>query len=276
MTPMLNARQREIVELLRREGQQSIQKLAERYLVATQTIRRDINQLCDYGLARRVHGGVASLTDLRNVGYHARRQTREEVKRLMAAAVAAKIPNGSTVFLGIGTSVQFVAEALSDHEELTIVTNNLDVASILCAARHLEVHMAPGVVRPDDRDVAGLATIAFFQRFVANFGVIGAGALDPERGVLDFDHREREVADVILANARTRVLVADASKWRRTASNVSCGFENLDLFVTDAVPAAAREALTGRCGAVIETAPSADGERAANAVDDRRERPMER
>ena len=77
----------------------------------------DLNQLCEAGLARRIHGGVALPASTRNVSFLSRRATNVGAKAAMARACAARIPDGASVFLGIGTSVALVAQALTEHRE---------------------------------------------------------------------------------------------------------------------------------------------------------------
>ena len=235
----LNERQREIVELIKQSGLQSINDLAARFDVTTQTIRRDINALCDEGLARRVHGGVVPPSNPVNLNFRARQILNEADKRDIGQQTARLIPSGASVLLGIGTTVQYVAEALVDHADMTIVTNNLEVASILCNAASAEVHVVGGVLRSDDRDVVGGATLRGFARFVADCCVIGAGALDPHHGLLDFKPIDADICDVILSQARKRILVADHSKWAKNAKNRVAGFERIDTLVTDRLPPAA-------------------------------------
>ncbi|SEO97585.1 transcriptional regulator, DeoR family [Salinihabitans flavidus] len=235
----LNDRQREIVALIRRSGLQSINRLADRFGVATQTIRRDINGLCDHGLARRVHGGVVAPSNPVNLNFSARRILNEDAKRAIARAAACEIPNGSTVLLGIGTTVQYTAEALMEHADLTIITNNLEVATLLCIADSAEVHLLGGILRSDDRDVVGGRTLHDISRFVADVGVIGAGALDPEHGITDFKSIDAEIGRAILAQSRRAILVADGAKWKKRASHRVAGFDRIDSFVTDAIEHAA-------------------------------------
>ena len=51
-----------IIGLIREHGFMSIEQLAKILVVTPQTIRRDINQLCEENILRRYHGG-ASLGD---------------------------------------------------------------------------------------------------------------------------------------------------------------------------------------------------------------------
>lgn len=238
MTPTsnLNDRQRQIVEQLRAEGLLSINDLSDLFEVATQTIRRDINDLCDQGLARRVHGGVAPPSNPVNLNFRARSILNEQTKRAIAQAAAALIPPGSTVLLGIGTTVQYVAEALAQTPDTTIVTNNLEVATLLCNSPSCEVHVVAGQLRPEDRDLAGASVLNGYSRFLADFGVIGAGALDSEFGLLDYKQFDAEVSNVIQSSARKVLCVADHSKWNRTAPHRVSGLSHLDALITDKLP----------------------------------------
>lgn len=232
----LNDRQRQIVKQLRAEGLLSINDLSELFGVATQTIRRDINDLCDQGLARRVHGGVAPPSNPVNLNFRSRAILNEQSKRAIAQTAAARIPPGSTVLLGIGTTVQYVAEELAHTPDTTIVTNNLEVARLLCNAPSCEVHVVAGQLRPEDRDLVGASVLNGYSRFLADFGVIGAGALDAEFGLLDYKQFDAEVSNVIQSSARQVLLVADHSKWNRGAAHRVTGFSQLDEFVTDRLP----------------------------------------
>ncbi|MBT8153321.1 DeoR/GlpR family DNA-binding transcription regulator [Epibacterium ulvae] len=232
----LNVRQREIVERLRETGQQSINELADLYGVATQTIRRDTNALCDQGLARRVHGGVAPPANPVNLNFRARSILNEAPKRAISAAAAAMVPPGSTVLLGIGTTVQYTAEALMQTPDITLVTNNLEVASLMCGVDHNEVHLVGGQLRAEDRDLVGPGTLDGYRRFVADFGIVSCGALDPDHGVLDYKQFDADVSNTIRRAARQHLLLADDSKWQNRARHRVYDFHTADHFITNRLP----------------------------------------
>ncbi|WP_108395499.1 DeoR/GlpR family DNA-binding transcription regulator [Devosia submarina] len=233
---LLSGRQRDILALIETEGAQYIEDLAARYHLTTQTIRRDINVLCDLGFARRFHGGVSVPVEGRNISINARAVLNSAAKQRIAQRVAAAIEPGSTVFMGIGSTVQFVAEALRKHPGLTIVTNNIDVALTLCETPHIEVHMTGGLLRHNDRDVVGADVLRFFEKFYASYAVIGAGALHPANGVLDFSYSEAQITEALIANSRTTILAADSSKWSRGASVKVVPFSKIHRLYTDEYP----------------------------------------
>lgn len=234
--PRLSQRQNDILARIGAGGAQQIDKLAQEYGLTTQSVRRDINVLCALGLARRLHGGVDLPVMPQNTPINARASLHGDAKRLIAARIAQDIPNGSTVFLGIGTTVRFTAEAMRGHTGLTVVTNNVDVALILGDVEGIELHLAGGVWRANDRDLVGPETIRYFEKFHATHAVVGAGGLHPTSGALDFSYGDAEVTNAILQNSRTRYLAADVSKWMRSAAVRVAPLSGFTFFVTDQLP----------------------------------------
>lgn len=233
---MLNERQDRILALLNHRGELEVEQLSEQFSVSTQTIRKDLNQLCELGLARRIHGGVSLPASALNLSYGSREQLNAGVKHKMAQALAARIPDGSTLMLGIGTSVAHLARALSQHQRLRVLTNNLDVAGVLCEYPAIQVLVIGGHLRHNDRDMVGEPVTRTLDQYRVDFGIVGAGGLHPDDGVLDFDPQEADVSRAILRNARQRVLLADASKWSRSPMVKVAGFDSIDLLVCDALP----------------------------------------
>jgi len=236
MDPRLSERQNDILSRISARGAQQIDRLAQDYGLTSQSIRRDINALCALGLARRLHGGVDLPVLPQNTPINARAGLHGTSKRLIAARVARDIPDGSTVFMGIGTTVRYTAEALRGHSGLTVITNNVDVALILGDVEGIELHLAGGVWRPNDRDLIGSDAIRYFEKFHATHAVVGAGGLHPTGGVLDFSYGEAQITNAILQNSRTRYLAADASKWLGSAGVRVAPFSQFTHFVTDWIP----------------------------------------
>src|SRR3546814_16033023 len=65
------------------------------------------------------------------VDYSARKILMAEEKRHIAQAAARHVPDGVSLFINIGTTTEAVAQALFDHRGLRVITNNLNVATLL-------------------------------------------------------------------------------------------------------------------------------------------------
>lgn len=234
----LPPRQTDILEIARREGRVEVETLASQFSVTPQTIRRDLNDLCDMEKLHRVHGGAVFPSNTVNLGYLARREIAAGGKACIADRAASLIPDGASLILNIGTTVEQVAHALRRHRDLMVITNNLNVATILYDAQGIEVVISGGMVRKADGGIVGEAAIDLIRQFKVDYALVGASAIDEDGALLDFDYREVRVSRAILEQARTKILVADATKFDRRAPVKIGHLTDIDIFVTDARPPA--------------------------------------
>lgn len=240
----LPPRQMDILEIARRDGRVDVEGLAAHFDVTPQTIRKDLNDLCEMEKLNRVHGGAVFPSSTVNVAYQARRGIAAEGKARIAEAVARLIPDNASLILNIGTTTEQVALALRRHQGLMVITNNLNVAYILADAPGIEVVITGGVVRKSDGGIIGAAAVDLIRQFKVDFAVVGSSAIDDEGTLLDFDYREVRVSQAILEKARTKILVADSTKFERRAPVQIGRLQDIDIFVTDApVPSSVADAV---------------------------------
>ena len=213
----LTERQTKITEQLHEEGFLSVEQLASAYNVTTQTIRRDLTTLCDYGLARRRHGGVEKPSKTGNIAYRYRQILAQDAKRAIAKAVSRHIPNDVSVAFSIGTTPELVAEALLHHQGLSVFTNNLNIALLSCANPSFNVNIMGGAVRNSDCDVLGKGIETFFSSYLFDFGIYGVAGVGEKGTLLDFHEDEVRARQLIQENSRTTFLVLDDTKFGRGA-----------------------------------------------------------
>jgi DeoR family glycerol-3-phosphate regulon repressor len=232
----LHPRLTDILEIARQRGRVEVEWLASHFDVTPQTIRKDLNDLCDQQLLQRIHGGAVYPSGVTNFAYDARRSVATDSKVLIGLAAAQLIPDNSSVILNIGTTTEQVATALRRHQGLMVITNNINVANILRDAPSAEVVIAGGVVRHSDGGIMGEATVDFIRQFKVDFAVIGASAIDRDGSILDYDFREVKVSQAIIAQARKTILVSDSLKFERTAPVRIADLSMIDVFVTEIEP----------------------------------------
>lgn len=228
-----NFRHPEIVEIARKTGKVTVEDLAEHFGVTLQTIRRDLSELADEGRLERVHGGAVMPSGTTNIGYEDRRLLNAEAKTAIARACAARIPNGISLFLNIGTSTEAVAQELLQHEGLMVVTNNMNVANILATNPKCEVIVTGGHLRRSDGGLVGTLAAQTIQKFKFDLAVIGCSALDQDGDFLDFDIQEVNVSQTILRQSRKTYLVSDHTKFARSAPARIASLADVDAFFTD-------------------------------------------
>lgn len=219
--------------LARSEGRVAVEDLAQRFDVTLQTIRRDLGEMAEAGLIDRVHGGAVTRTGVTNMSYEVRRRMHAEAKAAIAAACAARIPDNSSLIMNLGTTTEAVARALLHHDNITVATNNMNVANILAANSGCEVMVTGGALRRSDGGLIGEMATEFIQQFKVDYAVIGASGLDLDGDLLDYDLSEVRVSRAILQQARHAFVVIDHSKLGRAAPVRIANITDLDTLFTD-------------------------------------------
>lgn len=248
-----NFREPDILEIARNEGKVTVEGLASRFGVTVQTIRRDLGDLADQGKLERVHGGAVLPSSVANIGYEDRRGLHDTAKDDIARRCALAIPDGASLFLNIGTSTEALASALLYHQNIMVVTNNLNVANILAANSDCQIVIAGGTLRRSDGGMVGSIAIDTIEQFKVDIAVIGCSALDEDGDLLDFDVQEVSVSKAIIRQSRNTFLVADHSKFQRHAPVKIASLQDISTIFTDRpLP----DALTLKCqewGTSIQT-----------------------
>lgn len=229
-------RQVKILQMVEEFGFVATESLVAEFDVTPQTIRRDLNELSEHVLLSRFHGGAGLIKSAENPPYQDRLQTGVEAKRKIATATAALIPNGASIFLSTGTTIEAIAEALLGHEKLHVFTNNLHVAHILTQNKSFQIIVSCGQVRHSDGGIIGSSSDDFISDFRMDIGIVGISGVDEDGSLLEYDPQEVKTAKTILRNSQKVIMVADRHKFGRRAMNRVGHIRELDVIITDSDP----------------------------------------
>jgi DeoR family glycerol-3-phosphate regulon repressor len=177
----------------------------------------------------------------------------------IARAIAQRVPNGCSLILNIGTTIEAVAHELRNHRGLRVITNNLHIAALLSTNPECEVIVAGGLVRAADQGIVGEATVDFMRQFKVDIGLIGISGIESDGTLRDFDYREVKVARTIIEQSREVWVAADHSKFNRPAMVELARLDEIDVIFTDAPPPAPFDELMvqGNVQCVVADAASA-------------------
>lgn len=248
------ARQRAILTLVRERGFASIEELSARLEVTTQTIRRDVVELEAVGAVHRYHGGAGLPTGVDAAYYQRRKVANVEAKRRIAARVAALVPDGASLFLDAGTTMEAVAEALGGRRGLRAVTYNLRVANLLAERGGVSISVPGGVVRNADSSVFGESAAAFVRRFRFDIALVGVSGIDEEGMMLDDDYDEVELVRAAIGQSKRVIVATDASKFGQRALVTLGSVGEAAALVTDAPPPAPLAAVLAAAGVEVHLA----------------------
>jgi DeoR family glycerol-3-phosphate regulon repressor len=247
-----------IQQVVQEQGGVSVGALAEMFGVSMQTIRRDLDILCDGENLHRSHGRIELAEGRRNTPFDQRAGTNLVGKRAIASAAAALIPDGATLFISIGSTALSVARALHRRKELTVVTNNLSVAMALSEEISNRIILPGGEIRLPDRDFVGEEVVEFFGRYRAEYAIFGTAGIGAEGELLEFHQAEVRATYRMWRNAQTSILVIDRSKFGRLAPAVGGMITQIDHVICDRPPATPFSHLVEQLGERITFAEEAD------------------
>ncbi|HEY3726156.1 MAG TPA: DeoR/GlpR family DNA-binding transcription regulator [Solirubrobacteraceae bacterium] len=200
-----------ILDRLRTNGRVLAADLTAELDVSSDTVRRDLRELDDAGLLRRVHGGA-----LPRHGDAAPFATRErrapEAKASIARRAAELVRDGQVVVLDGGTTTLQLARALRPDLHASVLTTSPPIALALADHSGLEVTVVGGTLRPNALVTVGAAAIEALRVVRADIVFLGVCGLHPEIGVTTEDLEERHVKAAMIDGAAEVVALADHDK----------------------------------------------------------------
>ncbi|MFK7762538.1 MAG: DeoR/GlpR family DNA-binding transcription regulator [Roseobacter sp.] len=238
MSSKKRRRREAITALVLEQGAVTVGSLAERFDVSMQTIRRDVDALCEGDMLHRVHGRIELSAEFLNTPFDQRAGTNLVGKRAIGETTAELIPDGATVFISIGSTPLSVAQSLQRRKGLTVITNNLSAAMALSEEVSNRILLPGGEMRLPDRDILGNEVLDFFGRFRAEYAVFGVAGIAEDGGLLDFFPTEVRARQVIRENAQESLLVVDWLKFGRQAPALGDNISDMDQVITDRRPGA--------------------------------------
>lgn len=235
---MLAAQRRAaILSEVARSGVLRVAHLAAAHGVSEVTIRRDIDELSDQGLVRRVHGGVMAVGSsvTAEPAFAETSQSELESKKAIAREAATLVQPGQALALMGGSTVYYVALELLSIPSLTILTNSIPIFEALdseAIRSDWTVVLAGGVRTPTD-SLVGTVTEEAFHSFNFDHAFIGTYGMDSVGGFSSPSMVEAELNRVVMGNAKSVVILADHTKWNVRGFSSFGALSSADVVIVD-------------------------------------------
>lgn len=244
-------RRQEISTLVRERGSVQVTNLAERYGVSMQTIRKDLHFLTKKGIAARSYGGAISADAVNVVAeppIETKRAANIDEKARIGALAAAMVRPGDSVVLDSGTTTLQIAHHLPDDEDITVLTNDLDILCALARKERIRVVMLGGTLRRRNRAFYGAQTESALSDLHVDKLFLGVDGFDVERGITTHFEPEAMLNRKMAKAARQVIAVTDRSKFGKVCLHRILNVDEIDDLVTDATDADGMQAAADRLG----------------------------
>ncbi len=230
----IDARRKEILAALRRDGQVRVSRLSEQLGTTPVTIRSDLDALERDGFLVRTQGGaVQTMKNYYNMDFQHRKLEHIEKKRAIAAAVSEIVRDGDTLLINSGTTTYLSAVELKRRKNLNVVTNSLSVAVELGGVPTFRVILLGGEINAQYSFTYGEDAKEQLCQYKADWAILSVDGISPDTGLTTY-HAEESVIDCLMMERSARTLVvADSSKLGRESFSRVSGLEAVTCWITD-------------------------------------------
>ena len=210
----LDDRRQKILDILHQSGKVSVAAISRELGTTPVTIRSDLTALEQEGHLIRVQGG-AVLPPRNKSSQTIPTVSNVEEKKRIAAAIAAMIQDGDTLFINSGTTTEYVATALEIRANLNIVTNSLSVATILGEIPSFRVILVGGEINAQYGFTYGGDALSQLEKYKANWAILSIDGISTSCGITTRHAEEAMVDRTMIANASSILIAADHTKIER-------------------------------------------------------------
>ncbi|MDK7050659.1 DeoR/GlpR family DNA-binding transcription regulator [Aerococcus sanguinicola] len=254
---MLQAeRHKKILELLASQQVVKTSELSDYFNLSRQTIHNDIDVMESKGLLQKVHGGAVSNKVAIEPEAHQRKQHFPKEKDAIARQAAQFVKEGETLFIDMGTTTAAMVPYLSAFNQLTIITNNVQVAIDLREKAAFTVILLGGNLRVKEMSTSGLDTVLALKKYYADRCFLGASGVSADQGFTDYHLDENQVRRQMIANAEHNYVLCDHSKLNQHTLEQFAPLSAIETLIVDACPDAnLKKVLLDQGLNLIETSP---------------------
>mgnify|MGYP003289336371 FL=1 len=225
-----------ILEALNKNGFVKITDIAQELGVTTVTIRKDIKILAEKGLLYKVHGSArATNPHVVDTDFKIKHACNMEVKNRIAAEMAKMVDSNDSLIISSGSTTYTVATHLLQNatlQNVKVVTSFLKIATLLSESESFNVIQLGGPVRHTSLSTLADESWGNFD-FICNKFILGVDGIDAEFGISTSTIEEARLTQRMIEHASKTIVVADSSKFGQRGFGRICGFDNIDMLITD-------------------------------------------
>lgn len=228
-------RQQQILTILKEaDGFVSVGKLCSTLYASESSIRRDLCRMEQQGLIKRSYGGAEAVTTPSGIpAFDYRYGQNASAKREIAEKAITLIKDGSVIFLDQSSTAFCLATALPNKSSLTVITNNIEIMSLLSKTNINLIASGGQICRANRTCLVGSDAQYIFERTHADLAFFSCKALTPDGTIYDYSREEVTTRDSILRNSEKTVFLCDSAKFTRSAPYKQCSLSEVDYLISE-------------------------------------------
>ncbi len=219
----------------------SIDKLCEVFGISKNTVRRDLDVLTKKETVAKVYGGVIAIEPSnKNISvltsFNERNIKNSEAKTRIVKAAIHFIKDGDTIFIDTGTSTSNIIDHLGHLNNITIITNSVQLMYKAQAYPKINLIGLPGILKRDTFSLVGSVCSKHLKTFNIDKAFMACTAISLKSGVTNASFEEYEIKKTALEISREHFLLVDHTKFDKTSLMTYCEPNQFDHIITDVKP----------------------------------------
>ena len=266
-------RRQKMVALVELHDGATVRELSKTFAVSEATVRRDLILLSKEGLLERGHGGAAPRHPRRSQGLpelplleRAGLQIAE--KQLIGLAAARHVEDGDVIMINGGTTTAEMIRHLDRVQDLTVITNALNIVSLLATYHHIKTVITGGVLRNSELSMLGVLTEDALHNLRADKLFMSSPAIHVDYGFSADDMTEVESDRNMMSSAQEITVLVDHTKFGKIAMMRVAPIERARRIITSSNTSRAMVAALREQGIEVEVVPEQDAGDDSSAADD--------
>lgn len=214
----------------------TIEALCDKFQVSKNTVRRDLDALCKKGAVRKIYGGAASSHARDTVPFEERNVKNIRLKEQIARKAAEFIHDGDSIFIDSGTTLTALYYQLPQVQNLTIFTNNMEVAFRSLSENNYRIILTGGELSRSTCSATGTDASRMLDCYNIEKAFLSAVGVSVENGATNSSRGEFEVKQAMVRRSKYRYLLVDSSKFDSVSLMTFADLNAFDAVITDTEP----------------------------------------
>lgn len=230
----VETRRAHLKSLLERDGSVSLSEVAQNYGVSEMTVRRDLAEMEQAGLARRVRGGAVAVgPEL----FERRRGTQGRAKQAIAQKLLPLLPRSGAVAFDASSTIHELALAL-EPSPISILSTGMETTSVLARSGKARSLISGGEVQESTGALIGPLAVHSIGQFVFTRAFVSPTRVDVAHGLTESTIEGAEIKQALRRATQSLIVAVDSTKLHEAAIAKALDLAEVDLLVTELDPSA--------------------------------------
>ncbi|MEH6681430.1 MAG: transcriptional repressor AgaR [Sediminicola sp.] len=223
-----------IVQELDQKGKVDISELAQMFGVSEVTIRNDLAKLENRNVLVRARGGAMKMDPV-GVDYTISEKDKINIKAKQSIGLKAAdfVNDGDTIMIDSGTTVMQLVRKLTKKNDLTIITNALNVVNHIHNYENIQIIIPGGFLRKKSFSLIGIPAERNIRNYFCDKLFLGIDGLDVDYGLSTPNVEEAHLNGIMIEMSKQLIVLADSSKIGKRSLAFICPVSKIDILITD-------------------------------------------